>query len=441
MPDLGQFLIQDLPVLAAGVLTAIACAVLGCFLVLRRMSLLGDAISHAVLPGIVAAFLLTHSLQALPVFIGAALVGVLTALLTEIVHRFGKVEPGAALGVVFTFLFAIGVIMLEQVGGRSVHLDADCVLYGAMEGVIWPTAPQTGAEWFTAETWSTFPRQVTTLFIVALLDVMFVVVMFKELRITSFDPALAASQGIHPARVHYLLMTFTAITTVAAFEAVGSILVVAMLIVPAVVAHLLTDRLWLMLPLSAVVGASCAVLGYVGARGAAVSSAAMMGVTLGGAVALAAFLAPTHGILSRSIRRLRLSVSIHREDMLGLLFRIAEQAPGTAALPAPTLRQAVGGGIASRLALIRIQRRGEAQRRADTIVLTDKGRMLASTLVRSHRLWESFLVEHLGLRPDHVHSTATQLEHVTDPLLQDELARRVEPASTDPHGRSIPPPS
>ena len=296
------FLIQDFPALAAGLLASIACALVGCFLVLRRMSLMGDAISHAVLPGIVLAFLLTDSLSALPVFVGAAAVGVITAALTEVIHRLGKVESGASMGVVFTVLFALGVLMLERTGGRSIHLDADCVLYGAMEHVLWLGAPQSGnfvSDLLQGETWADFPRQVVTLAIVCAVNIVFIVALFKELRITSFDPGLAKAQGINPSLMHYLLMTVVAMTTVAAFEAVGSILVVAMLIVPGLCAHLLTDRLSIMLWLSALVAALASGSGYAAAARLNVNSAGMIGVALGVVLALVAVFAPRHGWLAR----------------------------------------------------------------------------------------------------------------------------------------------
>jgi manganese/zinc/iron transport system permease protein len=315
------FLVQDFPALAAGMLASIACALVGCFLVLRRMSLMGDAISHAVLPGIVLAFLLADSLAALPVFIGAAAVGVVTAGLTELIHRLGKVESGASMGVVFTVLFALGVLMLERTGGRSIHLDADCVLYGAMENVLWTSAPSGWRDIIAADAGSgfqqqviaiganlmlnvlfattDFPRQIVTLGIVLALNVIFVVALFKELRITSFDPGLAKAQGINPSLMHYLLMTMVAITTVASFEAVGSILVVAMLIVPGLCAHLLSDRLSSMLWLSALVAAIASSGGYAAAAKMNVNGAGMIGVTLGVVLAIVAIFAPRHGWLAR----------------------------------------------------------------------------------------------------------------------------------------------
>src|SRR5688572_24744896 len=206
MTGLSAFLMQDFPVLMAGLLAAVACALIGSFLVLRRMSLMGDAISHAVLPGIVGGFLLHWWLEQRGVqtnlsmifFAGAVVIGVLTAGLSELVHRLGKVEPGASMGVVFTVLFALGVIMLEQTGGRSIHLDADCVLYGAMENVLWINPPSSLNDLFSDDSWRHFPRQITMLLLVLLVDLIFIIALFKELRIASFDPGLAAAQGINP---------------------------------------------------------------------------------------------------------------------------------------------------------------------------------------------------------------------------------------------------
>lgn len=299
MSNLSAFLTQDFPALAAGMLAAVSCGLVGSFLVLRRMSLMGDAISHAVLPGIVGAFLLMESLAALPVFIGAAIVGVITAALSELIHRLGKVEEGASMGVVFTVLFALGVLMLEQTGSRAIHLDADCVLYGAMENVMWMNPPASLSAVFGGAAWHDFPRQVATLLIVLLVDVAFIVLLFKELRITSFDPGLAAAQGISPGLIHYLLMTMVAITTVAAFEAVGSILVVAMLIVPGVIAHLLTDRLSAMLWLSVLAAIVASGSGYAGAAALNVNAAGMIGLALGALLLITCLAAPRLGWLHR----------------------------------------------------------------------------------------------------------------------------------------------
>ena len=222
----------DTWIVIVGILAAVACTLLGNFLVLRKMSMMGDAISHAVLPGLAIAFLITGARASLAMFIGAAVVGVLTAVFTQWISRFGKVDQGASMGIVFTTLFALGLILIVQAADH-VDLDAGCVLYGAIEltplDVVWSTK----LFGMTVD----LPRAVVVLVSVCLVNALFVILFFKELRISSFDPELASTIGINASLMHYLLMTLVAITTVAAFEAVGSIIVIAMLIVPAA-----TDR-------------------------------------------------------------------------------------------------------------------------------------------------------------------------------------------------------
>lgn len=250
----------DTWIVVIGALCAVACALPGCYLLLRQMSMMGDAISHAVLPGLAMAFLLTGSRASVPMFIGAAVVGVMTAVFTQWVSRMGKVESGASMGIVFTTLFALGLILIAR-GAERVDLDPGCVLYGAIE-----LAPLDIAVELAVGTHQlAVPRAAGVLAAVLVLNVVVIVLFFKEFKISSFDPALASALGFNAGLMHYLLMVLVAITTVAAFEVVGSILVIAMLIVPPAAAYLLTRRLWQMLLLSAVVGIVSAVAGHAGA--------------------------------------------------------------------------------------------------------------------------------------------------------------------------------
>ena len=258
--------------------------------------MMGDAISHAVLPGLAVAFLVTGSRSSLPMFIGAAIVGILTALFTEWIRGFGKVDEGASMGVVFTALFALGLLLVVQAADH-VDLDPGCVLYGAIELTPLDLTPFLGLE---------VPRVVVMLGAVFLLNLLVVVLFYKELKISSFDPALATSLGINARAMHYLLMTLVAITTVASFESVGNILVVAMLIVPAATAYLLTDRLSLMIVLAVLFGAASAVIGHVGAIAVpaafgyeSTNTAGMMALTAGALLALACVFAPRYGLISR----------------------------------------------------------------------------------------------------------------------------------------------
>lgn len=445
MTAFETFLTLDLPALAAGALSAAACAVIGCFLVLRRMSLMGDAIGHAVLPGLVGAFLIAGSAHAGAMFVGAVVVGVLTTGLTEAVHRVGKVEQGASMGVVFTVLFALGVLMLERLAGSNAHIDADCVLYGQMEGVLWLNAPASLGGLFDAGSWEHFPRQVTTLAIVAALTIGFVSLLYKELKITTFDPALATTMGINATLVRYVLMTVVAVVSVASFEAVGSILVVATLVIPGMIAHLLTDRLWLMLLLAGAIGFVGAVFGYVAGAlapgwlglGASVSAAGMTGVVLGAMLVFAAIGAPGRGVVSLWLRRRALRAQIDVEDALGAAYRAIEA--GGRVVGLTVLADASGGSARGSRAAETSVRRGWLTREREGWALTEAGRVEAARLVRAHRLWETYLVREGAAEPGAVHDSAEQLEHVTGGEIARELGRRVGEPSTDPHGKPIPP--
>jgi len=286
----------DTWIVTVGALTAVACALPGCFLVLRKMSMMGDAISHAVLPGIAIGFLLTGSRASVPMFIGAAVTGILTAVFTQWVSKFGRVDRGAAMGIVFTTLFALGLILIVR-ASDYVDLDASCVLYGAMELTPLDTRSVFGWE---------IPRAVLWIGGVMLANLAILAVLFKEFRLSSFDSSLADTLGFSSNLLHYLLMTMVAVTTVAAFEAVGSIIVIAMLIVPPATALLLTRRLIPMLAIASGVGALSALLGHVAAITIptwfgfdGTNTSGMMATASGLLFVFAWFFSPTEGLLVR----------------------------------------------------------------------------------------------------------------------------------------------
>lgn len=418
---------NDLWVIAVGAMTNTACALVGCYLVLRRMSLLGDAISHAVLPGLVVAFVFSGSLSVVPMFVGALVVGLLTAALTQTLHRQVGVPEDASMGVVFTSLFAVGVILIKRYAHR-VDLDPDCVLYGLLEFVAFNLVQIGPYE---------LPRAMLSVGSVLLLDLAVILIFWKELLVSSFDPALATTMGFRAGLVHYLLMALVALTTVASFEQVGSILVIAMLIVPGAAAHLLTDRLSRMLWIAAGIAVGSAVIGQGAAVRLNTNTAGTMAAVAGIAYLAAALGSPRYGVLSALARNLASSVRVVREDLLAMLYRL-EELRIERALGWQEAARAVGGGLLAWLALRSLRRRGEIRRDGAVLHLTDSGRSQARLLVRSHRLWEAYLVQRLGLPPDHVHEPATRMEHYIDRGLQDKLAEAVARAPTDPHGRTIP---
>jgi manganese/zinc/iron transport system permease protein len=270
----------EFAVILTALLAASACALIGSFLVLRSNAMLGDAISHGVLPGLVVAFLLTASRNVVPMFVGAVVMGLVTAYLTEILDRTNRLYRDAAMGVVFTLLFAVGVILVALFADY-VELDQDCILYGEIAYTPWNTLIIAGNDYG--------PRPLWILSVVLVADVLFVVLFFRQLRICSFDPQMARAVGINERRWHYFLMTMVSLTVVAAFESVGAILVVAMLIVPGATAYLLTSRLVVTLILAVAIGAASALGGYYAASYFDASIAGFMSV-VGGVIFAAAML-------------------------------------------------------------------------------------------------------------------------------------------------------
>ncbi len=218
-----------------GFFVAAACGMVGNYLILRRMALIGDAVSHSVLPGLVIAFLLSQSRSTGAMFIGALAAGAATTLLIDAIHRRTRVKQDAAIGIAFSTLFAIGVL-LTVIYAQQIDLDADCVLYGEIAFVPLEPFVQIGSIVLGPES---LVRMGGVLLVLGLLVALF----YKELLVTSFDPGLARSLGINPTFFHYALMAALSIVVVSAFEAVGAILVIAMLILPGATASLLTHRL------------------------------------------------------------------------------------------------------------------------------------------------------------------------------------------------------
>lgn len=255
--DVGLIFIPML----TGLIAALACALLGNFLVLRRESLIGDAISHVVLPGIVIAFVLTGSRATLPMLLGAAGAAIIAAVLINFVQQYGRVERGAAMGVVFTSLFALGVLLLENTSAGETHFDVEHALYGSLETIVWFEGIGWGS-FLDSHALATIPHELTRLIIVLLCSSIFIFVMWRPLLIASFDSEFARSQGIRAGAIGLLLTIFVAIVSVAAFDAVGAIITIAMLICPAAAARLCTNRLGVQLALSLIFAAFCALCGF-----------------------------------------------------------------------------------------------------------------------------------------------------------------------------------
>jgi len=276
------------------VVVAVACALPGAFLVLQRMAMMSDAISHAILPGIVLAFFITEDLGSPLMIVGAAASGVLTVALVEMLRKTGLLREDAAIGIVFPALFSIGVVLIARYAG-DIHLDIDAVLLGELAFAPFDRFILAGVD--------IGPRSLVIMSAVLVVDLVFISVFFKELKLTTFDAALAGSLGFAPVLLHYVLMGLVSVTAVGAFDAVGSILVVALMVAPPASAYMLTDRLKPMIIISCGIGATCAVGGYWMARYFDVSIAGAMATVAGIVFVLVVFLAPDRGLLSVARRR------------------------------------------------------------------------------------------------------------------------------------------
>lgn len=276
------------------IVVAAACALPGVYLVLRRMALISDAISHSILLGIVVAFFIVHNLSSPFLVFGAAFTGVLTVFLVEVLKKSGLVAEDAAIGLVFPLLFSLGVILISKYSG-DIHLDTDSVLLGELAFIPFDRLEFWGMDFG--------PRALAVMSGILFLNILFILLFYKELKISTFDAGLAASLGLSPVIFFYALMSLTSLTAVGAFDAVGSILVVALMIAPPAAAYLLTDRLSIMLILAVIFGVVSAIAGYWLAHYLDASIAGCMATVTGVVFGLSFTFAPNRGLVSIALRR------------------------------------------------------------------------------------------------------------------------------------------
>lgn len=295
----AEFVQFSLTPILIGMFAAMACALPGNFLILRRQALIGDAISHVVLPGIVVAFLITGAVTTWPMLLGAAGAALLAVVLIEAVRRLGRIEPGAAMGVVFTSLFAGGVLLLEQSDTSAVHLDVEHALMGNLEQLIWLRAEGWGSL-LDPEALRHLPPELPRMALVAGIIAVLTAAFWRPLKLSSFDEGFARALGLPVTLIGLGLVTAAAAAAVAAFDAVGSIIVIAMFICPPAAARLMTNRLGRQVAWSLLFACLSAIIGYVlagygpiwiGAR-SSVSAAGMVAVVSGVFLALACVFGP-----------------------------------------------------------------------------------------------------------------------------------------------------
>ena len=405
--------------LVVGTLVSIVCSVVGCFIVLRGMSFLADAIAHSMLAGVIGGYLLMKLLfgseaNLAGMLIGAVLAGVVTVALIGFVTQVSRIKQDTAIGIMYTGIFALGAfaVSLRSVG-KLIHIDIYHFIVGSVLTVS------------NTELWLI---AIVTSFVLSI-----VLLFYRSLQITSFDPVMAASIGIPVMAIDYLLTACTSLVVVSGVRVAGVILVVALIITPAATAYLVTDRLNRMIIASASFGAVGYWVGFALSFyfGASPGSTIIVTMTLIFLVVLT--IAPRYGLLADWIRRTSAVPQEIKEDVLGAIWRSTNKA-----VP---LKQLVGklsfSGREIRGAIKSLLRQDLLVENDGRIALTDKGQREASRLVRAHRLWETYLTK-TGTPASEIHEKAHRLEHISDQATVDYLDDKLGHPITDPHGSEIP---
>jgi manganese/zinc/iron transport system permease protein len=411
--------------LLGSMLLGITCGLLGSFIVVRKMALVGDALSHAVLPGVAIGFLWNLSKDPLAIFIGATIAGLLGTVVVRLITQTTHLKEDTALGLVLATFFGVGICLLTMIqrlpaGNKS---GIDKFLFGQAAAMG--------------------PGDIKLMAVVTLLSIVVILFFYKEFLVTSFDSGFASAAGFPAQWIHYGLMLLLAFAIVIALQAVGVVLVSAMLITPAAAAYLLTDRMSRMLWLASFFGLLAGAIGsFASFLGPNFPTGPFMVLGATTVFAAAFLFGPRHGLVNRWLRQRSRSARVQRENTLKSIYHVLES------------RAAKGEGVSLReLAERRRETVEEAARQAadlrrhdlatlheegNLIFLTPPGWQLACAIVRNHRLWELYLTNAARIAADHVHEDAEKIEHVLGDEVVRELERRLEYATIDPHGRPIP---
>lgn len=399
--------------LIASSLVGLMCGVLGCFIVLRNMALIGDALAHAILPGVVFAFMIV-GYSALGFFTGSVIAGLLAAAGITWIQQNVKTKNDAAIGIVFTAMFSVGIMGISWISkNEGVHLDLKDFLFGNVLGVADQDLYLTAG--------------VTVYVLVS------VTVFYRYLFVTTFQPIVAETMGISVKMIHYFLMLLLSFAVVASLQTVGVILVVAMLITPASTALLLSDRLRIVLVIAGFLGLFSAVFGLLAAIWLETTPGPAMAVVATFIYVLAVFFAPKKGLLFKFLRKLQLRQRIHLEDILKRAFKLQEKGIIS---ESELLAQLDIRSAHFRKGISNLRRQGLIE--AKQLLLTDKGAEQAKRLIRAHRLWETYLADKIGLDSEKVHDEAERYEHLLSEQFLDEVDETLGYPTLDPHGEPIP---
>ena len=401
--------------LVASSIVGITCGLLGSFIVLRNMALIGDALAHAILPGVVFAFYIV-GLSTLSIFIGSVVAGLVTAIVITWIQGNVNTKNDAAIGIVFTTMFAIGVVGISAINrSPGVHLDLKDFLFGTIMGIN--------------------NEDIYLLIGIGIYVIISVAVFYRYLFVSTFQPVIAETMGISVRLIHYFLMLLLSFVIVASLRAVGIILVVAMLITPASTALLLSNKLNKVVIISALIGLGSAVSGMFLAIQFNTTPGPMMAIMAASFYILAVFLSPQKGLIFKSIRNRKLRNKIHLEDTLKQAFRLQQKGN----LTFKNLQEQLGYNTNLLRKNLRKMSRNNTLDLKPNLALTSDGENKANKLIRAHRLWETYLVTEMGLSAEQIHEDAEKYEHLLTDDMLDEVDAKLGFPKEDPHGSPIPP--
>ncbi len=417
MDEIIQLLSTDLfqRALITSSMVGLMCGILGTFLVLRNMSLIGDALSHSVLPGIFFAFVVVQSYSSIAFFIGSSIAGLVAALSISWIQQNMTTKNDAAIGIVYTTLFSVGVIGISWLQhSEGVHIDLKDFLFGNVLGIS--------------------NEDIYLTFAVMLFTIISVSLFYRHLLVSTFQETIAQTMGIPVRFLHYFLLLMLSFVVVASLQAVGVILVVAMLVTPASTALLLSNKMRNVIFISAFLGLLAAILGLIASIVFDFPPGPTMAVVSALMYFLAVLFSSEHGIIFKFLRERKESNRIEMEDIIKYLFKnkgaLKNDVAAYVGLTANKVNSLLGT----------LMKNGYVQRSSgQALLLTEEGDNQANKLIRAHRLWETYQVEAMGMDASKIHPDAERMEHHLSRDLMDKISKDLGHPDTDPHGSPIPP--
>jgi manganese/zinc/iron transport system permease protein len=410
-------------VVIGSILLTASSAIVGAFTFLNKKSLIGDAIAHAVLPGICLGFLLSGTKN--PVFLigGAFLTGWLSLIAVDFITARSRIKEDTAIGLILSVFFGIGILMLTviQKTGNAAQSGLDHFLFGKAAALV-------GNDLYVFGT-------------VAVFLLVGVFLLFKEFTLLAFDKNYAISLGLPVKRIELILTSMIVLAVVIGIQAVGVVLMAAILITPAAAARFWTDKIKTMIILASVFGAVSGISGaYISFIAPAMPTGPWIVIVISTVAMVSFFFAPGRGVVSRMIRQSTIRKTINDENVLKTLYQLGEENKDflTQRHSEEILKRRRMPQVRLTKILNRLAEQGYLKRSDNFSELTEEGKVRAQRVVKIHRLWELYLTTELNIAPDHVHDDADTIEHLLTPELEAELERVLNYPRVDPHKSEIP---